>query len=134
MDRTVDEVRALARKLDELDERRRKLTADIDAEVAQVEAQLRALIDPRSSKKAPKKKRASKLGDQIIAALAENGAMPHAEIAKRVYGSNTDATRHKVRAQIFNLKEGGRIRRDGSSGPWTVVLANGAAGDHTMRT
>ena len=102
-------------------DKRKKITADIDRDIARVETKLARLIPTLSDENGDDGEgpRPGSYKDQIIKFLSEHPDSDYATIAKGIYGTSDESSRNKVRSHCFIL---GREERIESSEPgrWRV--------------
>ena len=89
---------------------RRRLTAEIDARIAEVEAEIRSLLsgaDPVAGRLDGGRGKGHQF--RILVALKEKPGRPYDELTQLIYGDDYSENRSKLRALIYNLKKKGLI-------------------------
>jgi hypothetical protein len=117
----IQRVLDLVHRRDELVEEKKRRTADIDAEIAKIDRDLRVAGNgiQHAEQTAPagqhslglKPVRAGSYAEKVLIALGGNPAMGIGELAIAVYGDDTDSSRHKIRALQFHLRRSGRLAK-----------------------
>jgi len=123
----------IVHRLDVLKSERAKLTENIDAQIAQLMAQLAKLTGDDNAavriaehgapKKPSRRGRGSNLGAKLYSLLAASPGADYNSLALQLYGSDSVKNRNRLRSLIMMLKKQGKVRSQ-TTGKWEVVSEN----------